>query len=169
MGAGEGAREAATSLAADAKEAARFASEAVQKQAVQFAGDVGHELKITAEDQKKRGVEAIQCFARAISTAATELEHQSPAVAQSVRAAARKVEGLSHTIGSRNVEELFGAVTELARAQPTLFIGGAVAVGFALSRFLKSSATQSGRYDAQRQAWSPHQAAPLQPSMMDHG
>jgi hypothetical protein len=32
------------------------------------------------------------------------------------------------------------ATSELARSQPLLFLGGAIAAGFALSRFLKSSA-----------------------------
>jgi hypothetical protein len=135
------ASSAAASLSADAKEAAKTASRAVQEQASQFAADVGHELKKTAEDQKMRGVEAIQCFARAIGSAAGELDSQSPRIAQSVRDAAQKVDGLSHNISGRNVDELMNAATELARSQPMLFIGGAIAAGFALSRFLKSSAS----------------------------
>jgi hypothetical protein len=35
---------------------------------------------------------------------------------------------LSRNISSRNVDELLGAATDLARSQPTLFIGGAIAV-----------------------------------------
>jgi hypothetical protein len=134
------ASSAAASLSADAKDAAKTATRAVQEQASQFAADVGHELKKTAEDQKARGVEAIQCFARAIGSAAGELDSQSPRIAQSVRDAAQKVDGLSHNISGRNVDELMNAATELARSQPMLFIGGAIAAGFALSRFLKSSA-----------------------------
>jgi len=130
----------AESLGTDMKEAAKTATRAVKEQAGEFAADVGHELSKTAEAQKMRGVEAIQCFARAIGGAAAELEQQSPQVAQSVRDAAHKVEGLSKNISNRSVDELLKAAADLARSQPMLFIGGAVAAGFAFSRFLKSSA-----------------------------
>src|SRR5438067_4535348 len=135
------AADAASSLAADVKGAAKTATRAVQEQASEFAANVGQELTKTAENQKTRGVDAIQCFARAISRAAAELENQSPQVARSVRDAAAKVEGLSNNLSNHSVDELVRAATDLARSQPMLFIGGAVAAGFALSRFLKSSAS----------------------------
>ncbi len=131
----------AASLSSDVKEAAKTATRAAKEQATIFAADVGHELSKTAEEQKQHGVEALQGFARAINVAAAEMESQSPRVAHYVREAAGKVEGLSGNIGSRNVSELMRAATDLARAQPLMFFGGAVAAGFALSRFLKSSAT----------------------------
>ena len=128
----------------------------VQQQASEFASSVGQELSKTAENQKARGVDAIQCFARAITCAAAELEGQSPQVAQSVRDAAKKVEDFSENISSRNVDELVKAATELARSQPMIFIGGAVAAGFALSRFLKSSANNSS---ANNQGAASHQSS----------
>ena len=138
------------------KDAAKTASRAVQQQASEFASSVGQELSKTAESQKARGVDAIQCFARAITCAAAELEGQSPQVAQSVRDAAKKVEDFSENISSRNVDELVKAATELARSQPMIFIGGAVAAGFALSRFLKSSANNSS---ANNQGAPSHQSS----------
>src|SRR5205823_6745931 len=90
------------------------------------------------EQQKSRGAEAIQGVARAINAAAAELEGQSPLLAQYVRDAAQKVEGLSSNINGRDINELMKAASDLARSQPLLFIGGAVAAGFALSRLVKS-------------------------------
>jgi hypothetical protein len=130
------------SLASDLKKTAQTASEAVGKQAAQFAQDVGHELSETGEVQKRRGAEAMRRFARAIDSAAAELESQSPAVARAVHETARRVDGLSDNLSSRNVNELIDSAAQLARAQPALFIGGSVAAGFALARFLKSSARQ---------------------------
>jgi len=129
----------AASLTKDMKEAAQTAARAVKQQASDFAANVGEELSKTAEDQKARGVEAIQGFAHAINTAAAELENQSPLVARYVRDAVEKVEELSGNISSRDVKQLLKATSDLARAQPLLFLGGAVAAGFALARFLKSS------------------------------
>lgn len=135
--------DAASSLASGLKDTARSATAAVQRQAAQFAESVGHELGKTGEDQKARGVEAMRGFARAIESAAAELEGQSPVVAKSVRYAASQVDGLSDNLSSRSVNELMDAATQLARAQPAMFIGGAVAAGFALARFLKSSARRA--------------------------
>jgi len=131
------------SLSTDLKDAANTARRAVKEQASEFAAGVGDELAKTAESQKARGVDAIRMFARAITSAAAELEGQSPRVAQSVRHAAKKVEGLSENISRRNVDELVKAAADLARSQPMLFVGGAVAAGFAMSRFLKSSSSTS--------------------------
>ena len=140
-----GARQESPSggaLSASLKETAQTAADAVRQQAVQFARDVGQELSMTGETQKARGVDAIRQFARAIDSAALELERQSPTVARTVREAARAVDGLSDNLSSRSVNELIDSAAALARAQPALFIGGSVAAGFALARFLKSSAPQ---------------------------
>jgi hypothetical protein len=76
---------AAVSLAGDMKQAALNATRAVRQQASEFAADVGHEMGRTAEQQKTRGVEALQGFARAINTAAAELEGQSATGAAEAR------------------------------------------------------------------------------------
>jgi ElaB/YqjD/DUF883 family membrane-anchored ribosome-binding protein len=146
------AADVASSLGGDIKEAAKTATRAVKEQAGEFAADIGHELSKTAEVQKMRGVEAMQGFARAIDSAAAQLEQQSPRIARSVREAAHQVEGLSNNISNRSVDELLKAATDLARRQPMLFIGGAVAAGFALSRFLKSSANGDREQTSSRQA-----------------
>jgi hypothetical protein len=85
----------------------------------------------------------MQGFARAITTAAGELEGQSPMVARYVRDVGKQVEVLSQNLRGRSITDLMGAASDLARAQPVVFIAGAVAAGFALSRFLKSSASRS--------------------------
>jgi hypothetical protein len=128
-----------TSMTADVTEAAKLATRAVKEHATQFAAQVGHELSTTADDLKVRGVDALLGFARAINTAAAELESQSPLAARYARDAAEKVEGLSGNIRNRNVNELFHAAAEVAKSQPLLFFGSAMAAGFALARFLKSS------------------------------
>lgn len=155
----------AASLTKDMKEAAKTATRAVKQQASDFAANVGEELSKTAEDQKARGVEAIQGFAHAINTAAAELENQSPLVARYVRDAVEKVEELSGNISSRDVKQLLKATSDLARAQPLLFLGGAVAAGFALARFLKSSGkngknNESESDQANMSAQSSHSGMP---------
>jgi hypothetical protein len=60
-------------------------------------------------------------------------------VARTVHETARQVEGLSDNLSNRSVNELMHSATQLARAQPALFVGGSVVAGFALARFLMSS------------------------------
>jgi hypothetical protein len=122
------------------RETAQTAADALRQQASEFAGDVGHELSRTGETQKARGVEAMRGLARAIDSAAEELKDQSPTVARTVHEAARGVKSLSDGLSNRNVNELIDSATQLARAQPALFVGGSIAAGFAFARFLKSSA-----------------------------
>jgi hypothetical protein len=130
------------SLGAGLRDTAQTAADAVRHQAAQLAAEVGHELSRTGEAQKARGVEAIRSFARAIDSAAEELEPQSWMIARTIHEAARSVESLSDNLSNRNVNELIESAAQLARAQPALFFGGSVAAGFALARFLKSSARQ---------------------------
>jgi hypothetical protein len=152
------ARRASADLASDLKQAAQSAQRAAKEQASAFAGDVGHELSHSAEEQKVRGAEAIQGFARAMNSAAGELEGQSPMVSRYVRDAAQQVEALSGNLRSKSVPDLMHAASDLARAQPLLFIAGAVASGFALSRFLKSSASRSDSVSSGRSASAGGQA-----------
>ena len=84
-------------------------------------------------------MDAIRGLARAIDSAADELQQQSPVVAGAVHEAARGISSLSDNLSNRNVDELVDAAVRLARAQPALFVGGSVAAGFALARFLMSS------------------------------
>jgi len=141
---GQRSGDTATALKEGLSDTARSATRAVQQQASELASNIGQELNKTAEDQKLRGVEAMQTFANAIKTAAGEMENQSPLVASYIRDAANRVEGLSGSIKDKDVTELLKAATDLARSQPVLFFGGAIAAGFALSRFLKSSARNHG-------------------------
>lgn len=127
------------SLGDGVRQTAKTAGSAIRQQATQFAQQVGDGLIESGESQKARGVDAIRRFAKAIDSAASELESQSPMLAGPVHEAARRVEGLSDNLSNRKVGELMDSAAELARAQPALFIGGSVAAGFALARFLKSS------------------------------
>ena len=136
--AGESGRPNSPSLGSGLKETAQSATDALRQQASELAQDVGHELNKTGEDQKMRGADAIRHVARAIDSAASELESQSPTVARTVHETARQVQGLSDNLSGRSVNELIQSATELARAQPALFIGGSVVAGFALARFLMS-------------------------------
>ena len=93
-----------------------------------------------AEQQKKMGAGQIDGVARAVHRAAEEIEGQLPRVARSVHQAASRLDAASSSLRERSMDELLTSFGEFARSQPWVLFGGAVLTGFALSRFLKSSA-----------------------------
>lgn len=135
-------QEEETTLSQQARGVAQNASHAVSEQASEVTREIGSELSKTAEGQKARGADAMKTFAKAITSAAGELEAQSPTVANAVRTTARRVEEFSAGLRNRRVEDLVRSASDVARSQPALFFAGAIVAGFAFSRFLKSSANR---------------------------
>jgi hypothetical protein len=125
-------KQQASSAAEDAKMALGAASGTVKDRARQVA-----------EQQKKVGAEQIGGVARAVHGAAHELEQELPHAAGFIHDAAAKLEGAANSLREHSVDDLIGSLNNFARNQPTAFFGGAVLAGFALSRFLKSSAEPS--------------------------
>ena len=96
-----------------------------------------------AEQQKEAGADQIGGIARAVHGAAREIEDKMPQAAGLVHDAATRLEGAATSLRERSVDDLFRSFNNFARSQPAAFFGGAVLAGFALSRFLKSSAEHS--------------------------
>jgi hypothetical protein len=92
-----------------------------------------------AEQQRVVGAERIGDVAHAVHGAAEELEGRLPRVAGYIHDAAARLEDASSSLRERNLDELLGAFNRFARNQPAAVFGGAMLVGFAFSRFLKSS------------------------------
>ena len=128
-------------LAHVAKSAAKDTYDAVTAEATELASNVGDELTHAVERQKQRGVDVMVGFARAITTAADEMAQESPIVAKQFRGAARSVGRLSDDLRDRSVRELIEIASGYARQQPAAFFVGAMAAGFALTRFMKSHET----------------------------
>ena len=118
---------------------ARNVGAAAQEQLSTLGEDVGEELIKAAEKQKVRGVEGIRTVVGVMNTAAAELDESSPAVAGYVRAASNSVANLSQALDARDVKDLFRSALGTAKENPVLFFTGAVAGGFLISRFLRSS------------------------------
>ena len=96
-----------------------------------------------AEQQKQAGADQIGGVARAVQGAAREIEQKMPQAAGFIHDAATRLEGAAASLRERSVDDLMRSLNDFARTQPAVFFGGAVLAGFALSRFLKSSAEPS--------------------------
>jgi vacuolar-type H+-ATPase subunit H len=157
----------AKALAAEARQRAGEAAETVKDKAgslVDEARAQGEEILGTAreraeslaEEQKAMGAEKASKFADAIRHAAQDLEGASPEVARHVRSAADSVQGIASALRDRSAGQLFDDATAFARSQPTAFFGVAALAGFALARFMKSSAPRHHMSGAETMGGSAH-------------
>lgn len=114
-------------------------------QGEELLGTARERAESLAEEGKAAGAEKASVLADAIRNAARDLEGASPEIANHVRSAADSVQGIAAALRDRSAGQLFEDVTDFARRQPTAFFGVAALAGFALARFMKSSAASAPR------------------------
>lgn len=92
------------------------------------------------EEQKQKGSEHLGKLADALHQTSSNLQQNNEEqVARYAEMAADGLQRLSSSLREQDVNSLLRQTENLARRQPAVFVGGAVALGFMLSRFLKSS------------------------------
>ena len=107
------------------------------------AADTISDAERVAEKQKEAGVNQVDGMAQAVHGAADELGKQMPQAAELVHAAANRLEQAADALRERSIGEIMESFNDVGRKQPLALFGGAVMAGFAISRFLKSSSTNS--------------------------
>jgi YHS domain-containing protein len=130
-----------------------------ESQAYQKAVTRGEEYKSKAREQarsaidKQRGrtSDTLGTVANALRQTAQQLQsQQQESMARYADGAANRVERLSGYLRDKDADQLINEAERMVRRQPALFLGGAFALGFVLSRFLKSSGGRTGRYGGAR-------------------
>lgn len=96
-----------------------------------------------AERQKSAGASQVEGMAKAVHGAANELREQMPQAAELVHNAASRLEQGATALRERSIQDLLNGLNGFGRKDPLILFGGAVVAGFAVSRFLKSSADHS--------------------------
>jgi len=134
------AKQHASEMAGTLKDKAVGIAEEARAQGEDLLDTARERAESLAEEQKAMGAEKASKFAQAIRHAAQDLEGASPEVARHVRGAADSVQGIAAALRDRSAGQLLEDATAFARRQPTVFFGVAALAGFALARFMKSSA-----------------------------
>lgn len=94
--------------------------------------------------QQQRLAATLDTVASALHDASSEMRNQDEATsADYVDTAANQVERFAGMLREQDVNQLISATEQFARRRPALFLGVAFALGFAATRFLRSS-SQSG-------------------------
>lgn len=134
----ESAKETARELATSAKDAAQSRAQGL------------------FESGKQSAAQRIEGVAQALRSASSELGEGNQ-LSHTARSFADRIERFSRTLGEREFTDLLHEAESYARREPAIFLGGAFALGFALSRFLKASSERhhagayaSGSYGSSR-------------------
>lgn len=96
---------------------------------------VTHQIEV----RKEKAVSTIHDVAEAVRKTGQKLDEPLPKIADR---AADGIERLSRFLESHEIKDAVRSIERFARREPALFLGGAVALGLAAGRFLKSSALQ---------------------------
>lgn len=135
----------ASQLADQVTEAAREQVSEIGATAKKFAADAVAGAQSAIEEQKSLGSEYVVSVASAIHRAAGEVDKELPFASKYLRHTAEQIEHAAEAVRNRNARELVSEVEDFARRQPALFFGGAMLLGFAALRFLKSAPDSASR------------------------
>ena len=110
-----------------------------------MAQDVKRQGQQQFEARKQTAANQTAKLAGVVDRVSEELKNQDQeSLADYAGQLAGSMKDFAENLRQRNLDELFKDTQQLARSNPTLFLIGSVAVGIALSRFLKASAERSG-------------------------
>jgi hypothetical protein len=106
--------------------------------------EVAEQIKARGKDQleagKKTAAQGVEQLAGALDQATESLQRgEQQSLAGYAQDLAASVRSLAANLRERSLDDLVGDTQALARRNPTMFFFGSVAVGIALSRFLKAS------------------------------
>jgi hypothetical protein len=140
LSAGRDLKDKATDLAGSSSDAIKNHAADLVDAAKDITSQASGKLKQTVDDQRNAGAGFIGSVADTMRRAAREFDPDLPIAGSYIRKAAAQVEGVSDSIRSGNITDLVRGAQSFARRQPAAFLGISVLAGFAVVRFLKSSA-----------------------------
>jgi len=95
------------------------------------------------EQGKDAAADQVQQLAQAVNDAAGSLRQGNGSLAGYANELASGMQRFSQSLRDRSLDDLVAETQDLARRNPTTFLLGSVALGVALSRFMKASAGHS--------------------------
>ena len=140
---GDRAREAGAAV----KEMAQDASTRGAALAGEVADNVKEQVLSAAEEGKDEIAGRLEDMAGAVHRSGEQLEGQQDWLAQLVERGADELGNLASTVRSNDLRGLIGKLEDIARKQPVLFVGAAMAAGFASARLGKVAIAGASRSD----------------------
>lgn len=139
-GAGSSASQAGGETSA--KDMVAGALQTVKEEAAGIASTVGDKANDQFEHGRQTATQTMGDFASAIRRAGEDLaQHDQTMAGRLVKQAADGLEGISRSLTDKSPEDMLHAARDFGRQNPVAFAAGAVLVGLALGRFVRSSET----------------------------
>ncbi|AHD08509.1 hypothetical protein [Phaeobacter gallaeciensis] len=134
------------------------------------------EARARAEEAQTQAAGEAAAVARAADAAASELP-QGSFQAEAAQQLAQGLEQFADKVRTADIDKVLRDTGDFARKNPMLFLGGAALLGFAATRFLKSTAPDSGHAttvadDTADDPWGSYEANHVYPTNdtnSDHG
>src|SRR5215218_484316 len=117
-----------------------------QDQAMKLVDTARQQATSQLGTQQQRLAGTLTTVATALHQASREMRNQDEGpIADYVDTAANQVEQFANTLREQDLEQLMTTTAQFARRQPALFLGAAFVLGFAATRFIKSSTPSGSR------------------------
>ena len=127
-----------------AKQQTQQLAQQARQQANQLANRGSEQVKSELSNQKHQVAQRMTPIQTALQETGQQLRNQGQgSVAQYADRAAEQVERFSGYLRENDVDQLLEEARNFARSRPALFLGGAAALGFLGTRFLKSSSEEA--------------------------
>lgn len=136
-------KDKANEFAGDAAQIGKDQASKLGEAAKDLASNAAVQLQDALRQQRATGADYIGSLAAATDRAAGEFETALPQAALYIHQASEQIQSVADVVRERDMREIVGEVETFARRQPGLFFGGAVILGFAALRFLKSSSSNT--------------------------
>lgn len=141
------AREQAGAAVAAVKDAASDVAATASDHASSIIGQVKDQASAAVSGHKDGLADRIDELADAVHKSGAQFDGKQDWIAGAIERGASELGALASALRENDLGNLLGRVQTIARQQPALFIGAALAAGFALSRLGKIVAADISRDD----------------------
>ncbi|QJQ95117.1 MULTISPECIES: hypothetical protein [Halomonadaceae] len=115
----------------------------------EVAGAARQQAENMFNSQKEAAVEQTSKLSSVFQKMADEFDNQDQSYFSGyARNMANCVDHVSQQLREKDIQSLVNDAQQYSRREPVLFMGGAIAAGFFISRFLRSSGKRSGTTDS---------------------
>jgi len=121
--------------------------ETVREKAAGLAGEAKEQARVQFDEKKDVARGELDTLASALRRAGSEVSEQGGMSGRVITTLADRLDSFGRSIEGQDLDQMMHGVERFARRNPAAFIGGAVALGFVASRFLKSSSRSFDRDD----------------------
>ncbi len=153
----QAAGEAARQLGGQARQAgaqalgqAQDVAQDAKAHAASVADVVSDKVSATAQAQKESLAGRLEDVAAAVHRSGEQLEGHQDALAKLVERGADELTALAGALRTNDLRTLMGNVEAFSRRQPALFVGAALAAGFALTRLGRVAVAGGSQADLPR-------------------